>query len=1159
MSAPRFSRYIAGGILACFLAFAALSSALGAEPVEPPELKKTFGPDGTAGSNFELAGPSAVDEVTHGVYVLDPKAGKLYKFAEDGTPVDFEGSEPYVSGNELFGLSFHKAAWESQIAVDSARHVILVNSGNAVRAFEEDGEPAEFTAGPGLGTSEISGFTELLGVAVDSNGNIYASDYGGVVKIYGPSGEFITEFATETPSVLTVAPNGLIYLVKYGGQLLKFVPSEYPVTPITTYAFESEPLGGGVRALALSVDLASENLYVVEEEVFGGSTRASEYDPAGSLIVSFGGSGEEGDLKGADNGIAVNSTTKDIYVSTTESGGGIFSKVEIFGPEPIVEGPPAVLSTSAAGLTSSEVTLRGVVNPNTSETIYSFEYGSNDCGLPSATCAIVPAAPASIGTGHKPVAVSQSVSGLQPNTTYHYRIVARNAFGGTKGPDRTFTTQVGDLVFKLPDGRAWEMVSPPSKAGGTLVASSKGIIQAAVNGEGLAYQSLNSIEPDPSGNRAIEASAVLAHRASDGWHSMDISPPRTRASNVANSSEFNLFSPELSKALLEPRDATPLSEASSERAPHLRTNTSPPTYTPLVTSKEGFANVPPATVFGGGEPEAAVSRVNVGGANPALTHVVLESEVPLATGADPFSMYQWFGGALHPVSALPDDEGGSVVQGTLGSSLVSVRNAVSQDGSRVFWGRGNVGTSGINMSAIFVRDTVAEETVRLDVVAPGVTGSGPAVPVFQGASADGGVVFFTDSQALTENASTNGRDLYRCEIDEAIAGCSSLTDISPPIDNLLESANVQGVVSAISDDGTRVYFVAEGKLEEGSNEHGEIAAAGEPNLYLWDESGGLRFITTLSEEDDRDWGRVEGSTPGYVQNLSATASESGRYLAFMSSRNLTGVDDPVSGDPVEQVFGYDAEMDRLVCVSCNPTGAEARGEPSPPPAVDLQGVWGDRLVAGMLPEMLLSGGPQIQPHPLHAPRTVLDNGRIFFQAVDSLVPADSNGTWDVYQYEPTGTGDCTALGKGAATARSGSACVSLISAGTTEGVSTFLDASVRGDDVFFLTKGRLSLEDTDEVNDVYDARVDGIAAVIQPRVECSGESCQSSLPAPDDASVGSEGFHGRGNLHQKPKKGCHKGKRKVRRGGKVHCVRRNHHHKKKSAGERAGGKRREQR
>lgn len=1144
MSARRRTAYLLAAVLGCFTALASPAQVLGDEPLEPPVFLKAFGPDGTEATDFQTAGPVALDPSAEEMYVADKETGVLYKFSSEGQPVAFGGSEPYISGHEISGLSLHSGPWIDQSAVDPTTHVVYVTSANAVRAFTDEGEPALFTAGSGIGTSEIADFSELAGVAVDSAGNIYASDLAGVVRIYAPSGEFITQFEAESPSLLTVGPDGSVYVIRYGGTLFKFSPSEFPVSSFTTYSSAEVPLADGGFALALAIDQETGHLFVVDTDT-SGATRIAEYDASGMLIQSFAGPGEEGALKEADFGLAVDPSTKHVYVSTTDNTDtGTFSKVEIFGPEPIEVGAPTIASTSAVDVTSTSATLTASINPNTRDTSYVFEYGPSDCGAPGASCSVVPAVPASVGSGHKLIAVSQPISGLEPGTTYHYRVVATNDLGRTAGPDRVLTTQTDGLDFSLADDRVWEMVSPPHKAGGTLLATSKGIVQAATDGNGLAYQSLNSLEAEPDGSRAIEVAAVLARRTDAGWQSKDLSPERTRATNIANTAEFNLFSDDLSQALLEPRDSTPLSEAASQRTPYLRTNSEPPSYTPLVTSKEGFANVPPGTEFGGNEPGAPTSKVSVSGANAALTHVVVNSEVPLAAGANPFGLYEWRAGQLAPVSVRPDDEGGGIGQGTLGSGVMTVHNAVSATGSLVFWSRGNVGTSGINFDGLFARDTETGETARLDVEQPGATGGAP-VPVFQGASADGGVVYFSDSQALTSDASSSGWDLYRCEVGQTPPGCTSLVDISVPVESSSESANVQGIVQGISEDGSRVYFVATGVLTEEPNEQGRSAVSGKPNLYLWEEGTGPHFIATLSEKDDRDWGKVEGTTPGYAQNRSASASPSGRYLAFASDTDLTGSE---SGAVAEQVFSYDAVADHLVCVSCNPTGSEAFGQLSPPRTVDLGGVWSDRRVAGLLPEMMASGGTQVQPYPLHEPRVVLNNGRVFYHAFDSLVPADSNGNWDLYQYEPAGIGTCNGDSEGTAVAGTGDACISLMSAGTSKGVSTFLDASASGDDVFFLTKDRLLPEDEDDVNDVYDARVGGVLASAPPSIECDGAGCQAPSGPPDARSAASESFHGPGNIHKKSRKRCPKGKRKARRHGKTRCVPRHHrdgdaHHK----------------
>src|SRR6202042_1238487 len=93
----------------------------------------------------------------------------------------------------------------------------------------------------------------------------------------------------------------------------------------------------------------------------------------------------------------------------------------------------------------------------------------------------------------------------------------------------------------------------------------------------------------------------------------------------------------------------------------------------------------------------------------------------------------------------------------------------------------------------------------------------------------------------------------------------------------------------------------------------------------------------------------------------------------------------------------------------------------------------------------------------HQPHYLSDSGRLFFDSNDALVPQDVDGTQDVYQYEPTGVGDCQSM---SATFNADSeGCVGLISAGTSAEESVFLDASESGGDVFFMTFSRLAPQD----------------------------------------------------------------------------------------------------
>jgi hypothetical protein len=348
-------------------------------------------------------------------------------------------------------------------------------------------------------------------------------------------------------------------------------------------------------------------------------------------------------------------------------------------------------------------------------------------------------------------------------------------------------------------------------------------------------------------------------------------------------------------------------------------------------------------------------------------------------------------------------------------------------------------------------------------------------------------------------------------------------------------------------DGSSVYFVADGALTEGdgavSGDCGELASQS-CNLYRYDaETSRLKLIAVLSGADARDWAPSQVA----LGELTARVSPDGRWLAFMSERPLTGYDnrDAVSGERDEEVFLYDAQGEggtgKLFCASCNPTGARPQGRQGPPdvPPALVDGVpnWAGRWYAANVPGWTTFRALEAR----YQSRYLSDSGRLFFNASDALVPADTNGTEDVYTYEPPGLGSCTEASPGFA-ARNGG-CLSLISSGTSAAESAFMDASESGDDVFFLTASRLTAKDEDKALDLYDARVGGGEAPPVKPVECSGDACQQPATPPNDATPGSLTFNGAGNVLD-----CPKGK--VKKNGK--CVARKHkkhhkkHHKKKA-------------
>ena len=448
--------------------------------------------------------------------------------------------------------------------------------------------------------------------------------------------------------------------------------------------------------------------------------------------------------------------------------------------------------------------------------------------------------------------------------------------------------------------------------------------------------------------------------------------------------------------------------------------------------------------------------------------------------------------------------------------------------------------------------------LQLDAREPGCAKCQGGEAVFQLASADGSRVFFTDLNRLTADSgaeSPGKADLYECAVVESEAGgleCR-LTDLTPEAGG--EAAEVQGAVLGASEDGSYLYFVADGALTgpEQNAEH-EAARPGRPNLYLRHE-GRTTFIAGLSGADSPDWSSKASAT------LTARVSPDGRWLAFMSERPLTGYDnrDAQSGRPDQEVFLYHAAAGAggegdLLCASCNPTGARPHGLEFEQISSSSSGLAAlsstfppTAWIAANLPAWSAYSG---ENGVLYQSRYLSDSGRLFFNSSDALVPQDSNGTEDVYQYEPPAGGEEAPPGDTCALSSptyspASQGCVSLISSGASAEQSAFLDASESGDDVFFLTAAQLSRRDTDTALDVYDARVGGGEPQPARPVECEGDGCQLPAVPPADPTPGSLTFHGAGNVVEKPAKKKH---------AKKHRKHKKKAHHKRAGSNRGGGK-----
>jgi len=129
-------------------------------------------------------------------------------------------------------------------------------------------------------------------------------------------------------------------------------------------------------------------------------------------------------------------TTLEIGVVKINSGGASDNPVRVGVLSALINyiAAPTVTTDAATSITTNSAILNGTVNANDASTVVTFEYGTT-----TAYGSTVTATPSPV-TGNTNTAVSFALSGLSPNTQYHFRVVGQNAIDTTNGIDRTFTT-----------------------------------------------------------------------------------------------------------------------------------------------------------------------------------------------------------------------------------------------------------------------------------------------------------------------------------------------------------------------------------------------------------------------------------------------------------------------------------------------------------------------------------------------------------------------------------------------------------------------------------------------------------------------------------------------------------------------------------------------
>jgi hypothetical protein len=323
-------------------------------------------------------------------------------------------------------------------------------------------------------------------------------------------------------------------------------------------------------------------------------------------------------------------------------------------------------------------------------------------------------------------------------------------------------------------------------------------------------------------------------------------------------------------------------------------------------------------------------------------------------------------------------------------------------------------------------------------------------------------VFFTTSEALTDNAPTDGQTkLYMYDTTKPDTDSHNLTLLSVDSEPA-DGADVQGVMGA-SEDGHYVYFIAIGQLVAGLPGPGAGTGVDLFGVYLWHD-GVVSYIGGIYVGDSDE------NTPVDVQDnpIESRVTPDGKHLLFMSTNGagLTGYDQEsegacgsnLPGSGCQELYVYSADDGRLSCASCNPSGA--------PP------------VSNASTQTRAHGGGSSTTSVVS--RALSDDGRrVFFTSGDALVPQDTNGKLDAYEYDvPSGT-------------------VHLLSSGSDPSDSYFMGASGNGDEAFILTRQRLVGWDTDNSYDLYDVRAGG--GFPEPATAgsaCVGGECRGPLSSP---------------------------------------------------------------
>ncbi len=1108
------------------------------------------GSEGGGVGQFEGLQGIAVDGAGN-VYAADRRTNRVQKFDSDGH----------------FKLMFGGGVNQGPLHPG--------NLCTAQNIAEGDACGAGTIGNPGPGEGQFGDWPVASFITIGAGNAVYVGDQERI-QVFNPNGTFKEQ--------ISLAGKGFVSgLAKAPGEEALYASFAFdtgnlsPASNVLKLALPSGTTSCTIEAAKpTAVATGIDGSVYVLDGIEGGTANPvlRKYSPACAEDTAFKFSAGVGFSTGLATSSACGITGTDFYVSNSIVDQAF---IRFLGspPDPTVCPPPKVAPTVedqfAISADTGAATVKAEINPNFwPDTTYYVEYGTGECaagGCPSK----VPLTPASLGgqvvSDGVPTA-STLLNGLTPDTTYNYRFVSQSSGGGpvfgvdpdgegpeeatfedglqaslhtfpptpppsTGCPNQTFRTE---FSASLPDCRAFEMVSPVDKNNGDIAKRAGGFALFAGAAGRATFSSYRGFANPRS---APYTSQYLAERdPSTGWQTRSLSAPRESISVYPTSGTplFKAFSPDLCEGWMVQDNRIALAPGAPDDVANLyrRTNCGPDddAYELLTTvAPPGFTYEPfDSTYFPQPQGSSADGTRTVYRADAALT-----ANACTTPPSKLFQVYEAIEGEagsdqLELVSVLPNGtaacthSSAGTAQGLEGEFRSdNVHNAVSADGSRVFWTSTENsepppnGGRGDQPGRLYLRINVGEEQSALSGETCTEVAKACTLRVSQLISSAPARFWSADPEGKTAIFSI-GETLYRFEVEP--------TPKATPI-----ATGFLGLMGASEDAGS-VYFGSKVDLGGGPNGQGSEPQVGKPNLYLFEQGAGVRFVGTLSAADVFSVGLGGFPTPSPIApepNLrTARVTADGEVAVFQSTVSLTGFDntDVASGQPNLEVFRYAASTGDLVCVSCNQSGVRPAGRLIASAENGAFQLWAAAQIPGWT--------EQLRPT-----RQLSDSGdRLFFESYEALVTRDTNGVGDVYEWQrATSRAQCEGAPMGGEVfVPETSGCLSLISSGESPVDSEFLDASVNGSDVLIVTQATLLPQDPG-LFDVYDARVNGgFPPPPPPPAPCEGTACQSPPPPPVDQTPSSAGYHGPGNVKQPRPKPCPKGKHKVKKNGKGKCV-----------------------